>query len=470
MRIITKKVSEISNHKYMRFDGKYWMTKQSIVFQNYSLIKDVFEIINGSVQTSHYVSEKTEFPYVRIGDIDYKYGIDGEDMLYLDNLDDVNDEKILRRDDLVLATIGATVGKIGLVSSCEGGTHSNNTVVLRAKSNDTAEARFYEKLFQTNLFIKYFFGVVSQKAQPNLQEYDLKNICVPIVSRKCIREALEAISPIEEKIQNLKLKVLKTQEIIDQIIASTFSIDYVAIHNVGRCKKQNASFSTLGNKNVNLRFSYRWNKATEIQNYLISKVNSCKKLGSFILNTQNGWSPECDDSKSEYQVLGIDSINKDGILSFANVKYSDVHKRNFDSYIVKDGDFFVSRGNTTDLVSLASIARINIDEPITIFPDLMIRITFSEEINKEYMAFIFNSFIGRLYFKYSTKGKNQTMVKVSPRELNDFYVPIPNQDTQKNIVDAIHCEISKQDEIKSEIAKLRVKIDEIIESTIRSAD
>ena len=41
---------------------------------------------------------------------------------------------------------------------------------------------------------------------------------------------------------------------------------------------------------------------------------------------------------------------------------------------------------------------------------------------------------------------------------------------QKNIVDAIHYEISKQDEIKSEIAKLRVKIDEIIEFTIRSAD
>lgn len=86
--------------------------------------------------------------------------------------------------------------------------------------------------------------------------------------------------------------------------------------------------------------------------------------------------------------------------------------------------------------------------------------------NKEYMAFIFNSFIGRLYFKHSTKGKNQTMVKVSPRELNDFYVPIPTSNIQQHIVDKIHSEISKQDKIKSEIAKLRAKIDQIVENTI----
>ena len=41
---------------------------------------------------------------------------------------------------------------------------------------------------------------------------------------------------------------------------------------------------------------------------------------------------------------------------------------------------------------------------------------------------------------------------------------------QQRIVDEIHSEINKQEEIKSEIAKLRAKIDEIIEDAIVKED
>ena len=72
----------------------------------------------------------------------------------------------------------------------------------------------------------------------------------------------------------------------------------------------------------------------------------------------------------------------------------------------------------------------------------------------EYLALVFNSSIGRFYFKYSAKGKNQTMVKVSKQELCDFYIPIPEIEVQEKIVKAIHGELEKQRAIKDQLASL----------------
>ena len=56
------------------------------------------------------------------------------------------------------------------------------------------------------------------------------------------------------------------------------------------------------------------------------------------------------------------------------------------------------------------------------------------------------------------------MVKVSERELLEFRVPIPNLCEQQRIVDEIQAEIDKQNEIKNQIAILRMEIDKIGES------
>lgn len=295
---------------------------------------------------------------------------------------------------------------------------------------------------------------------------DLLKCEIPRISLEKQRYAISLIQPIEKKIRKLKETLTRPEEIIDSILSSEFEIDVTELQAIDAKKIIHLRLSEFDKNNINGRFSYRWNKAVAIQESLISSVSCCKKLANYIVSTQNGWSPDCDETQSTFRVLGIDAIKPNGVVSFDNVKYSDAQKNNIESYFVNNGDFFVSRGNTTELVALASIAYLAEGDPTTIFPDLMIRVVFSNEINKVYMAYIFNSFIGRLYFKYVTKGKNQTMVKVSPRELQDFYVPIPDIDKQDLIVSKIEEMIESQTEIKRRIARLRSDIDTIIEKTI----
>ncbi|WP_205666549.1 restriction endonuclease subunit S domain-containing protein [Aminipila luticellarii] len=277
----------------------------------------------------------------------------------------------------------------------------------------------------------------------------------------------DLIANKEREIDSLNDSILTAQEIIDSVFKREFEINTMKLYEIDCSKKQTISFNSYSDKNINCRLSYRWNKAVEIQNELTREVGCCQPLGLHILDTQNGWSPDCSEDSGDYQVLGLDAINKTGALSFDNPKYSSEYKKDFEKYVISNGNFFVSRGNTTDLVSLASIAFIDDEVPTTIYPDLMIKITFDSNINTPYMAYAINSFIGRLYFKYASKGKNQTMVKVSPRELSDFMVPIPDIKTQEKIVCDIQAEIRKQDNIKEKIFQLRKQIDEMIIKTIK---
>jgi type I restriction enzyme S subunit len=149
-------------------------------------------------------------------------------------------------------------------------------------------------------------------------------------------------------------------------------------------------------------------------------------------------------------ILGQEHIQKDGKISLNASKFTTKTKSNIKKFYVKQNDFFVSRGNTVELVALASVVTDEVEENI-LYPDLYIRVDFDKKfVNKQYMAFLFNSFIGRIYFGHVAKGKNQTMVKVSSKELYDFHLPIPAIDVQEEILKEVQVKIELQKKIDRE--------------------
>ena len=473
MKTQTVSFSSISNEKTLRqdFDFHQYSNKYAA---DYYRFEELFEII--SPEKINVDNLYSQFQYCEIGNAEktgdiYPVSLDFSERNLLDENYYKKIEKgdiiSVEKDDILLAKVRPNLKKYVRITDDLKDIYFTSAFI-RIKAKQIPEVMYY--CFR-NLFYIDLMAISRQgKGYPTLNENDLvtlrfNRLAIDRLKSKG-QELTKSILEREEKIRVLKSSLSNTQEIIDEIIALSFFINRDGLNAIDRERDIQPLFSGFQESNTNLRFSYRWNKAVKIQKMLLSQVKCCKQLGKYILSTQNGWSPACDENQSSYQVLGIDSVKKDGIVSFNNVKYSDEAKENLESFIVNDNDFFVTRGNTTDLVALAAVAYVKEDEPITIFPDLLIRVEFTEDICKEYLAFIFNSFIGRLYFKYSTKGKNQTMVKVSPQELSDFYVPIPSFDEQQRIVDIIHTEIAKQDAIKAEIADLRAQIDKIIEGAI----
>lgn len=298
------------------------------------------------------------------------------------------------------------------------------------------------------------------------KEEDLLRIKIPYVLKKEQDKLVSQIEPIEKKIKYLKAKITPPRAIINKVFAEAFGLDTEKTSKIEQEKYFFIS-NDITSRNSNLRTSVRWNKIEPIQKILYENNPYINKLGKYITSTKNGWSPNCRETDTEYFVLGVNSISKDSVIKFDDLKTSNEQKTNLSEYYVKENDLFVSRGNTVDLVALASVVKNLPEDKYIIFPDLFIRIEVNDkELLKEYLAYLFNSIIGRFYFKYSAKGKNQTMVKISSEELNNFYLPVPPLNIQQKIIDEIKAELDIQEEIKNQIETERNKIDKIIEKAI----
>jgi len=302
------------------------------------------------------------------------------------------------------------------------------------------------------------------------REDDLLKLKIPKISIERQNEIAEKVTPIEQEIKTLKESKKDILDIINEVFGEEFNIELEKIEEIDQKKTFSISLSDTYKRNSNLRNSLRWNKIQEIQKELYSNISCINKLGNYIIETKNGWSPSSQEGGEGTLILGQEHFNYSGKLKISPSKATEETKSNISDFYIKNGDFFVSRGNTVDLVALASIVQEKIKENI-IFPDLYIKITFKEKyINKEYIALLFNSFLGRYYFKYVSKGKNQTMVKISSKELNDFYLPVPTKEKQTEIVEKIKSRIDAQKNIDKQIEEKQNQISELIDNEIKGVN
>lgn len=384
---------------------------------------------------------------------------------------DVCDKGKVTDNDILICKDGALTGKTCII----------NFSVFPSKKVMVNEHvyifRANNKIYQKFLFY-YTRNIIFQaqvkdlayrkKAQPGLNLDHLKKIKIPAIPKNEQEKILKIVEPIEKRIKELKAKIKEPQEVINQALTREFNIDIVETQKEEKCKQFFVN-STVTFRNPNIRNSVRWHKIVPIQRVMYKNIECIKKLGDYIIFTKNGWSPNCRESDSLNLVFGVNSISKNGVVKYDDMKVSDEICQNIDTFYVKNNDFFVSRGNTVDLVALASVVESMPDEKDIIFPDLFIKVEFDENhINKKYIAYLFNSIIGRYYFKYSSKGKNQTMVKISSDEINGFFLPIPSLDLQQRIVDKIKAKMDVQETIKAEIEKEQFRIDSIIEKAIKN--
>lgn len=344
-----------------------------------------------------------------------------------------------------------------------------NEHVYRIRSNsDIANQKFFFYLISNDFVQRQIKDLAyRKKGQPGLNLDHLKQIKIPLIPKTIQDTIVSEILPIEQTIRSLKKQIKQPQVAINKVFAREFRFDLSAVYAFEGIKFFNIS-DDVGYRNEQIRSSYRWHKLQEVQQVLYKNNPHIQKLGKHIKSTQNGWSPNCNSTDSRYAVFGIDALSEDTVIKFDNLKYTNETRPNVRDFMVKEGDFLVSRGNTVDLVALASIVDFPEQEIDIIFPDLLIRVDFDKTaINIRYIAYLFNSIIGRLYFKYSAKGKNQTMVKISSAELNNFHLPLPALPLQEKVVDEIKEELDKEEVVKQKIKAERNKIGELIERAIK---
>jgi len=246
-----------------------------------------------------------------------------------------------------------------------------NEHVYIIRGNDQINQRLLFYLTRNNLFqLQVKDLAFRKKGQPGLNIDHLRRIKIPCIPGTEQEKIIKIIDPLEKRIKTLNDSIKYPQQIIDLIFSKKFKFDIKKIYSIEKIAFRLVS-NELTRRNSSIRCSARWYKIPAIQKVMYENNPYIKKLGRYIISTNNGWSPSCRETDSLHYVFGVNSISKNGSINYKDLKVSNETKPNVQNYYAKEGDLFVSRGNTVELVALASVVE-NIDEieKNIIFPDL----------------------------------------------------------------------------------------------------
>lgn len=466
----------IADELSLRSDATYICNDISNKSEEYYFFSDLFSFVNyENIDTSLFINIK----YVEIGCIT-STGDVSPVFLDFDDRNELNEKyfkKIEKGDiiavntnDILISKVRPYLKKILLIDT------SNNSYYYTSAFIKIHPKKHPKLLYYSlkTVFNQVLNSISRQgKGYPTLNEKDFyllkfnKKKVDRLFSNSVLLE--QKIKAIEKKIVKLKQKITSDEDIINSVIVDTFHFNIKELHRLDDLSFLSLDFKELSESSLELRDSVRFTKMRLLQQEMMRHYDDCTTLEEYLLSpmTKNGWSPENNELEGDTKLLGIDSLHFNGVLTTDNPKFTNETRVDIDNYFVNNGDFFVSRGNTVDLVALASIAE-NIEEDL-LYPDLMIKLFVDEtKIDKYFLVYLFNSIIGRLYFKYASKGKQQTMVKVSSDTIRNFVIPKITLNKQREIVKKIRKSSNEQNKLRKQIKDLRDEIDSIIEISMNT--
>lgn len=156
-------------------------------------------------------------------------------------------------------------------------------------------------------------------------------------------------------------------------------------------------------------------------------------LGELLQESRNGKSLRQDTENATGNVLTLSAV-RDVVLDALASKPVVLDDATAENYAVRLGDVFVSRSNTRDLVGLS--AQVVSEPPARlIFPDLLIRLRPKPSlVDAGYLAYALRLPIVRHQIQERATGSSQSMVKISGKRLREVMIPLPDLDSQKNLV------------------------------------
>ena len=458
------KFAEFSNIRL----GAYYELP-SLVFE-YEPLMDFIELLESGSRPSGGINESDEGQAISLGG--EQIGTDGTlninkiPYVPLDYYENATKGKIFDGD-ILLCKDGALTGKVCQVDLSLLPHHKvmANEHIYVVRANNKINQKFLFYLMRADFFqnqVKDF--AFHKKGQPGLNSDHVKAIKLPYVPFE-IQTALVhgPISVIEQQICDLQKDIRSDSKIIDELFFKIFGFNYEMFESVRENESNHATLLDFSN-NSDLRFSVKFHR--DSGNFVMQELmnRTDKKIKHYlaepiVLGASVSPSDYSDDG--EFCYISMATIKN---WRFDLESASTVSKKYSDSKQVKTvrkNDIILARSGEG---TIGKVALIDDDELQGVFADFTMRIRL-KDYNPEFAYYYFRT----TYFQYLIEiykkglGNNTNIFPVVVREFPMLDISL---EEQQRIVDEIHSEISKQNKIKLEIAKLRAKIDQIVENTI----
>ena len=183
-----KQYSEVE--KTERMDAEYFQPKYEEIIhkiKNYKGGWDTLENLgnfsNGSFISERYYSESGKKFYIRIKELSFNGPLEKEKMIFVKENFITGKETTVRENDFVFATIGATIGKVNIITKEFSGSYpSNNTSKFTLKK--TGSPFYFETLLRSFVVQQQIKRLLKKTTQAKIANKDLQKIVVPLLPEK----------------------------------------------------------------------------------------------------------------------------------------------------------------------------------------------------------------------------------------------------------------------------------------------
>ena len=167
---------------------------------------------------------------------------------------------------------------------------------------------------------------------------------------------------------------------------------------------------------------------------------------------KNGYSPVCPEEPNENWVLSLGALSKDR-LNINEKKPAPINDKKVKDFLLKDGDFLISRSNTPDRVGFSGVFRSKSNNYS--YPDLMMRFRADEKIiSISFLEYYLKSSAIMKYLQLSASGSSSTMVKINKKTVENIPVIVCKMKEQQKIAQIL---ITWDDAISKQEALIKAK-------------
>lgn len=192
------------------------------------------------------------------------------------------------------------------------------------------------------------------------------------------------------------------------------------------------------------------------------------RFGNISLYIEAGWSPRCESHPregDEWGVLKISAVTWDVFNPNENKALpAGVGPR--ERCEVKAGDFVMSRANTAELVAKSVV--IDQTPPRLMLNDKLLRVVFSDDVDKRYVNLFNNCLVARSYYESVASGTSVSMRNVSRDNVANLVIPLPPLAEQKRIVAKVDQLLSQCDDLSARLRDRQSATHGLLTATIHT--
>jgi type I restriction enzyme, S subunit len=175
-------------------------------------------------------------------------------------------------------------------------------------------------------------------------------------------------------------------------------------------------------------------------------------LRQLVLFSDSGWSPACLPSRrtddSQWGVLKVSAVSW-GVFRADEHKLLTLGLTPRPQIEVQDGDFLMSRANTSALVGRSVV--VTDPPPRLMLSDKHVRLRFLDRVSAEFVNLVNGSSRARSYYKSVATGTSDSMRNITREQILALPIPVPPLAEQTRIVNVVNVLRSHCDELEQQL-------------------